>query len=129
MPLRKITAATNEYANGNFKHQISINKDDEIGRLAHSLNFMASELDASEEYQKKFIANISHDFRSPLTSIKGYLEAILDGTIPAEMQEKYLNIVLSETARLNKLTQSMLSLNKLNSKELILLTKEKSLII
>lgn len=120
MPLRKITAATNEYANGNFKHQISINKDDEIGRLAHSLNFMASELDASEEYQKKFIANISHDFRSPLTSIKGYLEAILDGTIPAEMQEKYLNIVLSETARLNKLTQSMLSLNKLNSKELML---------
>lgn len=120
LPLRKITAATNEYAHGNFKHQISINKDDEIGRLAHSLNFMASELDASEEYQKKFIANISHDFRSPLTSIKGYLEAILDGTIPPEMQEKYLNIVLSETARLNKLTQSMLLLNNLNSKELML---------
>jgi signal transduction histidine kinase len=120
LPLRKITAATNEYANGNFKHQISINKDDEIGRLAHSLNFMASELDASEEYQKKFIANISHDFRSPLTSIKGYLEAILDGTIPSEMQEKYLNIVLTETARLNKLTQSMLLLNNLNAKELML---------
>lgn len=120
LPLRKITAATNEYANGNFKHQISINKDDEIGRLAHSLNFMASELDASEEYQKKFIANISHDFRSPLTSIKGYLEAILDGTIPPEMQEKYLNIVLTETARLNKLTQSMLLLNNLNAKELML---------
>lgn len=120
MPLRKITTATTEYANGNFKHQISISTDDEIGRLAHSLNFMASELDASEEYQKKFIANISHDFRSPLTSIKGYLEAILDGTIPAEMQEKYLNIVLSETARLNKLTQSMLLLNNLNAKELML---------
>lgn len=120
LPLRKITAATNEYAHGNFKHQISIHKDDEIGRLAHSLNFMASELDASEEYQKKFIANISHDFRSPLTSIKGYLEAILDGTIPPEMQENYLNIVLSETARLNKLTQSMLLLNNLNSKELML---------
>lgn len=120
LPLRKITTATNEYAHGNFKHQLSINKDDEIGRLAHSLNFMASELDASEEYQKKFIANISHDFRSPLTSIKGYLEAILDGTIPMEMQEKYLNIVLSETARLTKLTQSMLLLNNLNSKELML---------
>ena len=120
LPLRKITTATNEYANGNFKHQISIHKEDEIGHLAHSLNFMASELDASEEYQKKFIANISHDFRSPLTSIKGYLEAILDGTIPAEMQEKYLNIVLSETARLNKLTQSILLLNNLNAKELML---------
>lgn len=120
LPLRKITSATTEYAHGNFKHQISIDKDDEIGRLAHSLNFMASELDASEEYQKKFIANISHDFRSPLTSIKGYLEAIIDGTIPIEMQEKYLNIVLWETARLNKLTQSMLLLNNLNSKELML---------
>ena len=120
LPLKKITAATNEYAHGNFKYQLSIHKDDEIGRLAHSLNYMASELDASEEYQKKFIANISHDFRSPLTSIKGYLEAILDGTIPMEMQEKYLNIVLSETARLTKLTQGMLQLNNLNSKELML---------
>lgn len=119
-PIRKITHATTEYAHGNFKYQIAIHTDDEIGKLANSLNFMASELDASEEYQKKFISNISHDFRSPLTSIKGYLEAILDGTIPPEMQEKYLNIVLSETARLNKLTQSMLVLNNLTSKELML---------
>lgn len=119
-PLRKITTASMEYAHGNFKYQIAIHKDDEIGRLANSLNYMASELDASEEYQKKFISNISHDFRSPLTSIKGYLEAILDGTIPAEMMEKYLNIVLSETARLNKLTQSMLLLNNLTAKEMML---------
>lgn len=119
-PIRKITAATNEYAHGNFKYPLSIHKDDEIGKLANSLNYMASELDASEEYQKKFISNISHDFRSPLTSIKGYLEAMLDGTIPVEMQEKYLNIVLSETARLTKLTQSMMQLNNLTSKELML---------
>jgi signal transduction histidine kinase len=69
-----------------------------------------------EEYQRTFIANISHDFRSPLTSIKGYLEAILDGTIPPEMYEKYLNRVISETERLNKLTQGLLTLNSLDSK-------------
>ena len=69
-----------------------------------------------EEYQHKFIANVSHDFRSPLTSIKGYLEAIIDGTIPPELYEKYLNIVIAETERLNKLTQGMLTLNSLDSK-------------
>ena len=62
------------------------------------------------------MANISHDFRSPLTSIKGYLEAILDGTIPPELYDKYLKIVIAETERLNKLTQSMLALNSMDSK-------------
>jgi signal transduction histidine kinase len=73
---------------------------------------MATELDTFEEEQRKFISNVSHDFRSPLTSIKGYIEAMIDGTIPVEMQEKYLNIILFETERLNKLTQNILDLNK-----------------
>ena len=76
---------------------------------------MSGELNKMEEYQRTFVANVSHDFRSPLTSIKGYLEAIIDGTIPPEMQEKYLKRVISETERLNKLTQSMLTLNSLDS--------------
>ncbi|SCP98881.1 sensor histidine kinase [Anaerobium acetethylicum] len=111
IPLKKITLAANEYAKGNLKYALNVTSEDEIGHLAASLNYMSSELSKSEEYQKKFISNISHDFRSPLTSIKGYLEAILDGTIPPEMQEKYLNIVLFETERLNKLTSSLLTLN------------------
>ena len=61
---------------------------------------MSDELDMTGNYQRKFISNVSHDFRSPLTSIKGYTEAILDGTIPPEMQEKYLKIVVYETDRL-----------------------------
>lgn len=77
---------------------------------------MSSELNEMEQYQHNFIANVSHDFRSPLTSIKGYLEAILDGTIPQELYHKYLHIVISETERLNKLTQGMLTLNSLDSK-------------
>ena len=105
LPLKKITEAANQYAEGNLKYKTTINTQDEMGYLAATLNYMSDELDKMEEYQRTFIANISHDFRSPLTSIKGYLEAILDGTIPPEMYEKYLNRVISETDRLNKLTQ------------------------
>lgn len=124
LPMRKITKATREYAGGNLKYVIDVEKDDEIGRLAASLNLMASELSRSEENQKKFIANVSHDFRSPLTSIRGYLEAMVDGTIPPEMYEKYLNIVLNETERLTKLTNSLLTLNNLNMKGTVLETSD-----
>lgn len=115
-PLKKITAGANEYAQGNLNHHISVNTQDEMGYLAATLNYMSDELNKMEEYQKTFIANISHDFRSPLTSIKGYLEAILDGTISSDMSEKYLKRVISETDRLNKLTQGMLTLNSLDCK-------------
>lgn len=115
-PLRKITIGANEYASGNLTYSIKVDSQDEMGYLAATLNYMSSELNKLEEYQRTFIANVSHDFRSPLTSIKGYLEAILDGTIPPQMQEKYLTRVISETERLNKLTQGMLTLNSLDSK-------------
>ena len=116
LPLRKITVGANEYAAGNLEYRIDVNTHDEMGYLANTLNYMSDELNKMEEYQKNFIANVSHDFRSPLTSIKGYLEAILDGTIPPEMYEKYLSRVISETERLHKLTESMLTLNSLDNK-------------
>ena len=116
-PLKKITEAARQYAQGNFKYQPEIYGEDEIGQLAATLNYMAHELNETDEYQKKFVANISHDFRSPLTSIKGYVEAMLDGTIPPEMQEKYLKIVLRETERLNKLTSGLLTLNSFDTKK------------
>ena len=64
-----------------------------MGYLAKTPNYMADRINQNGEYQRTFIANVSHDFRSPLTSIKGYVEAILDGTIPPELQDKYLNII------------------------------------
>ena len=115
-PLKKITAGAMEYADGNLEHTIKLETNDEMGYLANTLNYMSGELNKLEEYQKSFIANVSHDFRSPLTSIKGYLEAILDGTIPPELYDKYLHIVIAETERLNKLTQGMLTLSSLDSK-------------
>ncbi len=120
IPLRKITYATEQYASGNMHYEFQVDSADEIGYLAACLNYLASEIARSEDDQKKFVANVSHDFRSPLTSIRGYLEAMLDGTIPPEMYERYLGIVLNETERLTKLTNSLLTLNNLNTKGMLL---------
>ena len=120
LPLRKITEATEQYAAGNMHYEIQVDSEDEMGYLAATLSYMANEIARSEDNQKKFIANVSHDFRSPLTSIHGYLEAMLDGTIPPEMYEKYLHIVLNETDRLTKLTNSLLTLNNLNTRGMVL---------
>lgn len=116
-PIREITHAVKEFGHGNLTYQLKKYDDDDIGRLAASLSYMSEKLNESDESQKKFIANVSHDFRSPLTSIKGYLEAILDGTIPHEIQDKYLTIVISETERLSKLTNNLLTLNNVDFKK------------
>ena len=122
-PLRRITEAATQYASGNLEYEIPVTTQDEMGYLSASLNYMSAQLRDMEDYQKKFVANVSHDFRSPLTSIKGYVEAMADGTIPPEMQQKYLNIILFETERLTDLTQDLLTLNEFDTKD-ILLDKE-----
>lgn len=119
-PLSKIRYGAEQFAAGNLDYEIPVKSQDEIGYLAASLNYMSDELSETEEYQRRLIANISHDFRSPLTSIRGYIEAMLDGTIPVEMQERYLRIVLSETDRLTKLTSSLLALNQYDTKKIML---------
>ena len=119
-PLVKITNAAKQYASGNLDVVIPVNTQDEMGYLSASLNYMSSQLKDMEDYQKKFVANVSHDFRSPLTSIKGYVEAMADGTIPPEMQGKYLNIILFETERLTDLTRDLLTLNEFDTKDLLL---------
>lgn len=115
-PLRKITVAANQFADGHLEYRCPLHSEDEMGYLARTLNFMASELSKMEDYQRKFISNVSHDFRSPLTTIKGYLEAIIDGTIPPELHEKYMKLVITETERLTKLTQNTLALQSLESR-------------
>lgn len=115
-PMQKIMRATSEYSAGNLTYEVELRTEDEFGQLAASMNYMAHELNEMEEYERKFVANISHDFRSPLTSIKGYVEAMMDGTIPVEMQEKYFHIVLFETDRLKKLTEELLILNSFGTK-------------
>lgn len=119
-PLARIKKAAEEYASGNLNYKIYPDMKDEFCSLSASLRYLASEIKQSGDYQKKFISNISHDFRSPLTSIKGYLEAMLDGTIPYESQDHYLHIVLSEAERLSKLTNSLLTLATYDEQKVLL---------
>lgn len=119
-PIKQITKAASEYASGNLEYKYNYSSNDEIGVLSKTQLFMASALASTAEDQRKFITNVSHDFRSPLTSIRGYLEAILDGTIPPELEGKYLRIVKDETDRLSQLTQSILDLNTFGKSGVIL---------
>ena len=112
LPLMRMNRAAKVIANGNFEERVDVTSSDELGELAQSFNHMAESLQTHEKVQKDFIANISHDLRSPLTSMQGFLTAMLDGTIPVELQDKYLNIILFETERLTKLTQGILDLNQ-----------------
>ena len=113
-PMQQIIKGASEYANGDLSYRIPVKSEDEMGYLAKTLNYMADRINQNGEYQRTFIANVSHDFRSPLTSIKGYVEAMIDGTIPVEMQEKYLKIISYEAERLEKLTRGLLTLNELD---------------
>ncbi|MCQ2507505.1 MAG: ATP-binding protein [Dorea sp.] len=119
-PLSEITEAAKQYAQGNMKYQIPIRSSDEMGYLSASLNYMSSQIKDMEDYRKKFVGNVSHDFRSPLTSIRGYVEAMVDGVIPPEFHEKYLKIILFETERLTDLTRDLLTLNEFDTKSLII---------
>ena len=113
-PLQEIKKGVTEYSNGNLTYKIPVQTDDELGYLANNLNYMSEKMNRNGEYQRQFISNVSHDFRSPLTSIKGYVEAMRDGTIPVEMQDKYLGIIAYEADRLEKLTKGLLTLNELD---------------
>ena len=118
VPIKRISEAAEQYAAGNMDYRVPVESDDEIGYLAATLSYMAGEIAGTEEERRKFIANVSHDFRSPLTSIRGYIEAMLDGTIKKDDSERYLNIVLNETERLTKLTNGLLTLNNVSNGEI-----------
>jgi signal transduction histidine kinase len=120
VPLKELTTASRKYANGYFDYPMEKMHSREQAGLSEAIQYLAEQTKAQNEYQKNFIANVSHDFRSPLTSIKGYTEALSDGTIPPEMQEKYFNIILFEVERLTKLTGNLLELSRLNHGTLML---------
>jgi signal transduction histidine kinase len=116
---KAFNATAKSIASGDFSARIEdTHFSTEVIELAESMNYMAEELEKLEDLRRDFIANISHDFRSPLTSIRGYVQAVMDGTIPPEKYEKYLTIVLNETDRLTKLTNDILLLTKMENEVL-----------
>lgn len=122
VPLRAVIRATREYASGNLHYKLETGRKrhDEFNDLIEAIQFMASELNQMEDYRRKFISNISHDFRSPLTSIRGFATAMIDGTIPPELHNKYLNTICFEAERLTKLTSGLIELGKFDSKAVLL---------
>lgn len=110
-PVTRMTEAARRFLRGNFKEPLVLNYPEEYNELGNTVKYMGDKLRNADDEQRKFVSNVSHDFRSPLTSIKGYVEAIKDGTIPIELQGKYLDVVLFETERLEKLTANLLELN------------------
>jgi len=119
-PLHEMNKAAKLISGGDFEKRVDFNSEDEIGQLAKSLNDMAESLHKQEISRRLFIENVSHDLRSPLTSIRGFLQAILDGTIPPEKHEHYLNVIREETERLSKLTHDIIDLENMNSHEITL---------
>ena len=112
-PLKEISGAAKVIAGGEFHKRLNINTGDEIEELGNSFNNMAKSLEKIEENRRNLIANISHDLRSPMTSIRGFIEGMIDGTIPEDKREHYLNIVLDESNRLIKITNELLELSNM----------------
>lgn len=114
IPLKKINNTLKEFAKGNFDKRVKYNKDNEIGELAANINYMADSIGGLEKMRQDFVSDISHELRTPMTSVSGFIEGILDGTIPPESHDKYLRIVLSETKRLSRLVNELLTLTRID---------------
>ena len=117
-PLKQMTQAAKQFAKGDFSVRVSETSNDEIGELAVSFNNMAESLSSSEVTRRSFIANVSHELKTPMTTIAGFIDGILDGTIPPEKNTYYLQIVSEEVKRLSRLVKSMLDLSRLDNGEL-----------
>ena len=117
-PLRQMAQAAKQFGKGDFSVRVNSSTNDEIGELAGAFNNMAESLSASEITRKSFVANISHELKTPMTTIAGFIDGILDGTIPPEKQNYYLHIVSEEIMRLSRLVRSMLDLSRIDSGEL-----------
>ena len=115
-PLHRIADAARQFGHGDLDVRVDVGRrQDEIGELAEAFNAMADSLAKSEERRTEFIANVSHELKTPMTTIAGFADGILDGTIPPEREKEYLQVISSETRRLSRLVRSMLDISRLRS--------------
>ena len=116
-PLHDIGEAARRFGGGDFSARVAVSGDDEVTSLAQTFNSMAVNLESIDKSRSQFMGNIAHELRTPMTSVKGFVDGMLDGTIPPEMQHHYLEIVSQETGRLARLVQNMLDITKLEAGE------------
>lgn len=123
-PLREMVDATQSFINGDFTIRIPVEGYTEIDRLGMAFNNMASSLGAMESTRRSFVANVSHELKTPMTTIGGFIDGILDGTIPEEKRDHYLGVVSEEVKRLSRLVRSMLDLARIEAGETVLHRRE-----
>lgn len=123
-PLSEINTAAKKLAKGEVGGRVEINSNDEIKELADSFNVMAESLEKVDNNRREFISNVSHELRSPITSIKGFIAGILDGVIPKDKENYYLNIVYDEIQRLTRLVNELLDLSAMESGKMNLNVRE-----
>lgn len=117
-PLDEMAVAAKKFAHGDFSARVTDDgRTDEVGALISAFNTMADSLETSEERRNAFIANVSHELKTPMTTIAGFADGILDGTIPPEKERESLQVISSETRRLSRLVRRMLELSRLQSSE------------
>ncbi len=114
-PLAEINDAARKLAKGEVEKRVYMKSDDEIGDLADSFNMMAESLEKVDLARREFISNVSHELRSPITSIKGFITGIIDGVIPRDKENYYLNIVNDEVSRLSRLVTDLLDISSMES--------------
>lgn len=119
-PLKLMSEAAKAMAKGDFSRRIPVTSDDEIGELAVSFNQMTNSLVRLEGMRRSFVANVSHELKTPMTTIGGFIDGVIDGTIEPDKQKYYLGIASQEVRRLSRLVESMLSMSKLESGEFVL---------
>ena len=117
-PLRQMSSAAMSFAKGDFSIRVPVGDNDEIGRLAVAFNNMAASLTSLEAMRRSFVANVSHELKTPMTSIAGFIDGILDGTIPPEKRTYYLKQVSDEVKRLSRLVRSFLDIARIEAGEL-----------
>lgn len=116
-PLREISSAAKRFASGKFDVRVPVRGSDEVAELAQTFNHMAESLDNYDNMRNSFMSNVSHDLRSPMTSISGFIDGILDGVIPPEQHMYYLQVVSGEIKRLSRLVNSLLDLSRIQAGE------------
>lgn len=118
-PIREMAEATRRFADGNFDVRMHNYEDiTEVAELGEAFNNMADSLQETEQQRREFIANVSHELKTPMTTIAGYTDGILDGTIPPEQEQQYLRIISDEARRLSRLVRRMLEVSQLQSRDL-----------